>query len=106
MAAYLSLRHKATGEIYTGRDLIKVDDMLCEGIGFEPDPKDWCYGWMNWAGFAMAVRSDRSVAHALAEFMMPDENDCHAAPNEPDAITLSVCQWFIDNFENSSFHGR
>lgn len=94
MAAYLALVSKADGSTYTGRDLIKVDDMLCAHVGVEPDPECWHMGWMDWVGFSMAV-SGKPVADALSP-MLPNMR----------ADERKVVQWFIDNFENASFYGR
>ena len=95
MAAHLSLRHKETGAIFTGSDLIKVDEMLCAALGVQPDPVSWHMGWMDWIGFCLAYRSDRAVADILGEM----------APNVR-ANERALVDWFILTFENASYHGR
>lgn len=98
MAAYLSLRHTDSGKVFTGSDLIEVDEMLARALGEQPDPKFWFRGWMNWAGFAMAFRADKPIAEALRHFMQ--DGDTEPAAQE----AREVCDWFIANFENASFH--
>lgn len=95
MAAYLSLRHKKTGVLYSGGALVQVDDMLCAHLGVEPDSVQWCEGWMDWIGFAIAYRSDKSVAEALAPMRK------NARANE-----RQIIDWFVSTFENESYHGR
>ena len=94
MAAYLSIRHKLTGEVYNGGKLVLVDNMLREALGAEPDPENWFIGWMDWIGFSLAYRFDKSIADTLAE--MRD----NARENE-----RQVIDFFITNFENASYHG-
>lgn len=94
MAAYLSLVSKTDGSMYAGRDLIKVDEMLCAHLGIEPDPVDWHMGWMDWIGFSLAYRADKPVAEVLAKMLD------NARRDERDII-----EWFIDTFENASYHG-
>ena len=98
MAAYLSLRHKETGAIFAGADLIKVDEMLCAALGVEPDPVSWHMGWMDWIGFSIAVRSDKSVADALSHHMVPSQF------GDPDPDSLAICNWFIASFDGESYH--
>lgn len=100
MAAYLALRHKADGKLYTGAALVQVDEMLARAMGDEPDPEEWYRGWMDCIGFALAFRSDKPVAEALSHLMV----DSMFGPPEPDLVT--ACEWFIANFENDSYHRR
>ena len=100
MAAYLSIRHKATGEVYNGRKLIEVYEMLSRAMGHEPDPVNWFEGWMNWAGFAIAVRGDMSIQNALIHHMTASDF------GEPNETTVAVCEWLIANFENTSYHAH
>lgn len=94
MAAYLSLRHKETGALYTGAALVQVDEMLCAALGVEPDPVSWHAGWMDWIGFSLAYRADKPVAEVLG-MISPN-----ARANE-----RAILDWFIATFENESFHG-
>jgi len=94
MAAYLSLVHKISGETFNGRGLIKVDEMLCDALGVAPTDK-WHNSWMSWIGFQLAYHADKSVADVL----VPSRAD--ARDNE-----RKVIDFFVANFENSSYHGR
>ena len=98
MAAYLSIRHKETGEVFNGRKLIDVDNMMCAALGVAPDPEKWFMGWMDWAGFAIAVRFDKTIADALSHHMTTHEQFGAPAPE-----VVAVCQWLIDTFENESY---
>jgi hypothetical protein len=100
MAAYLSIRHLETGDIYNGSKLIEVDEMLARAMGHEPHPENWFAGWMDWAGFSMAVRGDKPIADALSVYMEPSQF------GEPSAELVNVCNWLIANFENASYHAR
>jgi hypothetical protein len=99
MAAYLSIRHKMTNEVYNSSKLIEVDDMLARAMGQEPHSENWFEGWMDWAGFSMALRADKPIADALSVYMKPSQF------GEPNPASVAICQWFIDNFENASYHG-
>lgn len=95
MAAYLSLRHRQTGETYAHGRLLEVDAMLARAMGSEPHEVEWYHGWMDWVGFALAYRCDKSVAEVLGTMMDNARHD-----------EREIIKWFIDNFENSSFHAR
>ena len=92
MAAYLSLKHKESGEVYTGRKLIAVDAMLCEALDV-PITDEWHNNWMDWIGFMLAYRADKSVVDVLT----PSRAD--ARDNEQ-----KIIDFFINNFENESYH--
>jgi hypothetical protein len=95
MAVYLALRHKVTGETYSGGKLVAVDEMLRAALGAEPDPVNWFAHWMDWVGFSIAYRFDKPIADTLAEMRDNARDD-----------ERRIVDWFIDTFDNVSFSGR
>lgn len=95
MAAYLSLKHKTTGEVFTGAKLIDLDAMFAGYMGEPVDASKWCMNWMDTIGF-MAAISSKPLAEALKPLMDSAEDDDQR----------KGLQWFIDNFDNHSFMGR
>lgn len=54
MPNYLVLTDRKTGERFQGRDLIKVDERMCEALGVPCDPVEWHEGWCDWPILYMA----------------------------------------------------
>jgi hypothetical protein len=100
MAAYLSLTAKSDGKQYFGQGLVRVDEMMCEALGVEVDEIDFYRNWVDRMGFTIAV-TNKPIAEALDRYRKVDVNGF-----EPYAEDLPVCDWLIENFENSSYYGR
>lgn len=50
MPNFLRLKDKETGVAYEGRDLIAVDEKLCEALGVPCSEEHFYLGWVDWDG--------------------------------------------------------
>ena len=95
MAAYLALRHKVTGEVFTRDDLIKVDEMLCAFLKVPCDAHQFHAKWMDWIGFTLATKNENNVQIALQKMRENARND-----------EQRIIDWFSNVFDNVSYFGR
>lgn len=91
MAAYLSLTSRHTGEVFSGPDLIVLDEIMCNAFITPCDPARWHQDWMHWIGLALAY--GRTFENILAGM---DQSD-------PDRQI--VC-WLQQNYLNTSYYSR
>jgi hypothetical protein len=97
MAAYLALIRKSDKKLFTGRDLIAVDEMLCEHLGVEPDEKEWHWGWMDTVGLSLAMGKTFDEVREI--YLTPE-----LGPSIGHA--KAIVDWFEQEFENDSYYGR
>lgn len=90
MAAYLALKRKSNGATLAGRDLVLVDDELCEGLGVPVDAKNFYRHWLDRHGFRLAL--GQSFEEVRAAFSEPDD--------------VAITDWLERNFENASYMAR
>lgn len=66
----------------------KVDDMMREHFGAEPDPKNWYRNWYNCIGIDLAF----GMTRAKIEEEYPE--------------LLDITKWLFDNFTFNAFYSR
>lgn len=91
MAAYLALRDKVTGDLRMGRDLIEVDNELCEALGVTPDDDRFYREWVDLVGFSLALGKSFDETRDIFK---------------TDADLQRVIGHLESRYDNTSYHGR
>jgi len=91
MAAYLSLTRFEDDKVFTGKDLIKVDEAICKKLGVIPSKLYWYKGWMDLIGLDLVTGMEWHTI--LVHYK-----------NDPDL--LKVAEFLFANYYNTSYHSR
>jgi hypothetical protein len=97
MAAYLVLNRKSDGRLFSGKDLIEVDELLCKHLGVQPDEKEWHWGWMDTVGLSLATGKTFNEIRKM--YIVPELG------SEVETAK-AIIDWFENEFDNASYFGR
>jgi hypothetical protein len=94
MAAYLALKEKSTGKVFSGQGLITIDERICAQLSIIPDPEKWVLNWVNTIGLCLA--SGQSWAEIRTTYS--------SALKDPD--NAKALNYLETNYTNHSYWGR